>query len=696
MIEEAYRYAERKFGDKLIGEYPLLNHLLGSSAILVKLHMDPESIAAALLHHAAYESDYNGEEIGEVFGTEIVKLIEGAANLKKIGEFVKHGVGEHSERNLESLRKMMLSMLDDLRIMIVKLATRLNTLRNFKALPEEKRAEVAWESLNIFAPLANRLGIWNIKWELEDLSFRYLKPDEYARITSEIDQRRVERERYVDQIRTRLTQMLDEQEIMGDVHGRSKHVYSIWKKMQQKGLKFDEIYDAYALRVIVSTIEETYLLLSAVHRKWTPVPGSFDDYISEPKKNMYQSIHTALRDSDGKAFEIQIRTKAMHRVAEYGVAAHWRYKEKRKTDTAFDTKIAYLRQLLDWQMEQAKLGGTFGNLHSGMYDDRVYVFTPQGEIKELPAGSTPVDFAYSIHSEIGHRCRGAQINSRMVPLTTKLKTGDEVKIRTVNKGGPSLGWLDPESEYVRTRNARTKIRSWFRKQNCEESIAKGRDLIERELKKIKHTISNNELSKLLNFNSVEDMWAAVGYGDIGLTRVQGAVNRHLQEQEKREIGFEDEIEEKEKAPRPEAGIYVQGVDGLMTHIAECCRPVPGDAVLGYITRGRGITVHRKDCPNISKDEDQERHIKVFWDSHSHKSYPAAVKLKFLNKSELTHELTGLINERGLSIRKTRIKAGKNGDYSSAVLIINVHDRQELEQVMERLKKQPQIHEITRL
>ncbi|MGB9594151.1 MAG: RelA/SpoT family protein, partial [Anaerolineae bacterium] len=486
LIERAYEVAERAHaGQTRASGEPYIVHSLAVALMLADLHLDPTTIAAGLLHDVPEDTSVTIDQVRDMFGEEVASLVDGVTKLSQIDRLSAEGRASAEEQRAESLRKMFLAMVHDVRVVLIKLADRLHNMRTLGALPEDKRRRIAQETLDIFAPLANRLGFWQLKWELEDLSFRYLDPEMYHEIAQRIAERRGDRERQIAQVASVLKDRLREAGIEAEVDGRPKHIYSIYRKMQRKGLDFDQIYDVQGVRVIVDTVADCYASLGVVHSLWTPIPGEFDDYIATPKDNMYQSLHTAVVGPDGKPLEVQIRTHEMHRTAEYGIAAHWRYKEgSKQRDIAFEKKIAWLRSLMEWRQEVASASEFLNSMKTDVFQDRVYVFTPKGEIIDLPAGSTPIDFAYHIHSEIGDRCRGAKVNGRLVSLDYQLRTGDQVEIITAKRGGPSRDWLNPHLGYVKTSRAQQKIRQWFKKQDRAENIAQGRAIVERELKRL--------------------------------------------------------------------------------------------------------------------------------------------------------------------------------------------------------------------
>ncbi len=538
LIERAYRLAEVAHSQqrRASGE-PYIQHSLTVAHILADLRLDPATIAAALLHDVAEDSIVSVEDLRQDFGDEVASLVDGVTKLGQIDKLSQMTRKDLQDEEAESLRKMFLAMVDDVRVVLIKLADRLHNMRTLDALSREQQRRIAQETLEIFAPLANRLGIWQIKWELEDLGFRYLNPQRYWEITALLDERRADRERRIARIIDILEKRLKEEDLQAEISGRPKHIYSIYEKMNRKGLPFDQIHDVRGVRIIVNTVQECYAVLGIVHSLWRPIPGEFDDFIATPKDNMYRSLHTAVVGPDGKPLEVQIRTHEMHRRAELGIAAHWRYKEHTKRDAAFEAKIAWLRSLMDWRQEVTDAWEFIDSLKSDVFQyDRIYTFTPKGEIIDLPAGSTPIDFAYYIHTEIGHCCRGAKVNGKMVSLDYQLQNGDQVEILTTKRGKPSRDWLNPHLGYTKTSRARQKIRQWFRRQDRAETVTQGRQLLEKELKRLGLDQKNyEEIAALLKFDKVEDLLAAIGYGDINAQQIAARLIEVEKEEEEPEL-----------------------------------------------------------------------------------------------------------------------------------------------------------------
>ena len=651
LIQRAYQFAkEAHKGQQRKSGEAFITHPLATARILADLHLDAAAIAAALLHDVPEDTQVPLSKVQEDFGPEIAKLVDGVTKLSRINwdviEESKRRVSKQSDDELnawaENVRKMFLAMADDTRVVLIKLADRLHNISTLIYLPQNKRREIAQETMEIYAPLASRLGMWQMKWQLEDGAFRHLEPQQYKEIAGMVAGRRASRERYISNVIAILHDELERAGIKAEISGRPKHIYSIYRKMQSRGVDFSQMYDLLAVRVLVDEVPDCYSALGIVHALWHPIPGQFDDYIAMPKESLYQSLHTSVIGPEGKPLEIQIRTHEMHRLAEYGVAAHWRYKEGGKRDVKFEQKIAWLRQLMDWQKDVAGGAKEFvESLKTDIFRDQVYVFTPKGEIKDLPAGATPLDFAYRIHTDIGHRCIGAKVNGRLVALDYRLKTGEIIEVLTTKSPkGPSRDWLNSNLGYIKTAHAREKIRQWFRKQLREENIVRGRELLEKELNRL--GLANEKLddiAQLFKFDRLDDFVAAIGYGDISTQQIASKIAA--------EQARTYEISLPEVPPPPaEAtkGIRVMGVGDLLTKLARCCTPVPGDEIVGYITRGKGVTVHRKDCPNIMAEKEQERLVRVDWGRTEHQVYPVTVRIEAWDRDGLLRDVAAVVAE----------------------------------------------------
>jgi GTP pyrophosphokinase len=569
-----------------------------------------------VLHAVPQYLDGWAEALTERFGRNVTSLVDGISRMERIRLFSEvRGAQDKEEaaQQIESLRKMLLAMVEDIRVVLIKLAERTQTMRNLPGAQPEQQRQIAQETRSIFAPLANRLGVWQIKWELEDLSVRYLEPELYKKVAGLLDERRVDRERYIGDVVAQLKQALDKAGIKGEVSGRPKHIHSIINKMKRKQVGFGELYDVRAVRILTDSIEDCYAALSLVHELWTPIAGEFDDYIVHPKNNGYRSLHTAVTGPKKLALEVQIRTHEMHHDSELGVAAHWRYKENKRSDAGFDEKIAWLRQILAWKAELADSGSLQEQFRNELLQDRVYVFTPQGKVMDLPRGATPVDFAYALHTDLGHRTRGAKVDGNIVPLKYKLQNGQRVEILTAKLGGPSRDWLSPQLGYLKNPRTRAKVRHWFKTQNLDDSIAQGRLLLERELQRLGVSMVNHEkVAQRLRFHKLEELLAALGRGEITSRRLSLAIQQ--------EIPAKAVVAAQPVAAKPavqrtsSAGVLIEGVDNLMIKLAKCCKPEKPDAIVGYVTRDRGITIHRQDCAfmqRVPKDK-RERMLNAVW------------------------------------------------------------------------------------
>jgi GTP pyrophosphokinase len=661
---------------------------------LAELHLDPATIAAGLLHDVVEDTIVTIKDLRQDFGDEVAKLVDGVTKLEHIDQLsqISHRALEYEEA--ESLRKMFLAMVDDVRVVLIKLADRLHNMHTLAALPPSRRRKFARETLDIFAPLASRLGIWQIKWELEDLSLRHLEPDQYQEIARLVAERRADREKHVAEIVEILRKALKEAAIQAEVTGRPKHIYSIHKKMERKGIDFDQIYDVRGVRIIVSEVKDCYAALGIVHSLWSPIPGEFDDFIATPKDNMYQSLHTAVVAPGGKPLEVQIRTQEMHRTAELGIAAHWRYKEQQaKRDVAFEDKIAWLRSLMDWRQEVADAGEFVASVKSDVFQDRVYVFSPRGEVFDLPTGSTPIDFAYLVHTEIGHRCRGAKVNGRLVTLNYPLQSGDQVEILATKRGGPSRDWLNPVLNYTKTARARQKIRQWFRRQNRAENIARGREQLEKELKRlgVNHGESYERIAGLFGFDKMDDFLAAIGCGDINAQQIATKVLRAEREEHEEELI----LPEVAPPPLPTPGIMVKGVGDLLTRLARCCNPLPGDDIIGYVTRGRGVTIHRKDCLNMLRREDTERFIEVDWGQGVQQTYPVVVRVIAYDREGLLRDIAGVVADEDINLSAANVATRKKENMATITATLEITDIAQLSRVLAKIDQLPNVLEAKR-
>ncbi|MCL0057596.1 bifunctional (p)ppGpp synthetase/guanosine-3',5'-bis(diphosphate) 3'-pyrophosphohydrolase, partial [Dehalococcoidales bacterium] len=640
MIEDAYNFALSAHQVRKSGK-PYLEHPLQTALTLAELQLDACSLAAALLHDVPENCGIPISEIGAKFGSEVAKLVDGTTRLGKLS-WSGEGVATR-ESQAENLRKMLVAMAEDIRVVFIKLADRLHNMQTLDVLSSEKQRSVAQETLEIYAPLAHRLGIWELKWQLEDLSFRYLEPRKYRQIAKLVAARRSQRESFIAEVIQTLSGEFDRAGLRAEMSGRPKHIYSIHRKMEKYsalGKDFDDIHDLLALRVLVDTVPDCYSALGIIHSLWRPLPEGFDDFIANPKPNGYQSLHTVVMYQGITPLEVQIRTRDMHHLAEYGVAAHWRYKEGEKKDIHFEERIAWLRQLIEWHRELIGAEEFLESVKTDIFIDQVFVYTPKGEIKDLPKGSTPLDFAYRVHTELGHRCIGAKVNGRLVPLNYQLNNGDVVEIMSAKGAkGPSRDWLSPHLGYIRTSQAREKIRQWFKKQERAENIERGRELLEKEMKRLGIKLSEREkLAKLFKYDTLDDFLVAIGYG--GITTHQIALKLAAQQEQPRA--------EVTPAKPPLSAIQVLGIGDLFTHLAQCCRPVPGDKIIGYVTRSRGVTIHRQDCYNVVNEDERERLIPVEW-GQTDSLYPISIQVEAWDRVGLMRDITTIVAEEKINI-----------------------------------------------
>ncbi len=698
LIRQACEFARAAHaGQSRASGEPYIQHSLAVARILADMRLDHETIIAALLHDVVEDTDITLAEVSERFGAGAARLVDGVTKMALIRELPDRADTSRKERaHSESLRKMLLAMAEDVRVVLIKFADRLHNMRTLNSLAENKQKRIARETMDLFAPLANRLGVWQVKWELEDLAFRYLEPVAYREIVDRLAERRADRERYIERFVRALEEELGRGGVRAQVVGRVKHAYGIWRKMRRKNQGFDQIYDVRAVRVLVDTVPDCYAALGTVHTCWQFVPGEFDDYIATPKENNYQSIHTAVIGPDGKTVEVQIRTHEMQHQAELGVAAHWRYKEGAKHDRAFDQKIVWLRQLLEWKDEVAEASEFVDQFKSEVFADRVYVFTPKGNIVDLPLGSTPLDFAYHIHTEVGHRCRGTKVNGRMVPLTYQLKTGEQVSVLTIKKGGPSRDWLNPHLGYLETSRARSKVQHWFRQQNYGESIVAGRTGLDRELHRLGLAeISYEKLAQRLGFGKVDDFLASIGRGETRTSQIVSAV----QEMVEPEVADENHLLpiRPDKALSTSAAVTIEGVGNLLTRMAQCCKPVPGDAIVGFITAGRGVTVHRRDCPNALRyySGSDERLVEVNWGGQAGNTYPVDVEVTVYDRQGLLRDIAAVLANEKINVLSVSSLSDKSMNTGSIELTLEIPDINVLSRVLARIEQLPNVKQVRR-
>ena len=682
LFNQAIDFAAAAHGGQLRADgSPYVIHPIETATILADLRMDVPTILGGVLHDVLEDTPVTSKELEEAFGSNVLRLVEGVTKLRRVKRKSKVDEVDLDEEQAANLRKMVLAMVDDIRVVIIKLADRLHNMRTLQHIPPEKQVRKARETLDVFAPIANRLGIWQLKWQLEDLSFRYLDPYKYHEIAGLLVDRRAGRAAYLERVVNVLREELAVEDIGALITGRPKHIYSIFRKMEAKGRDFDQIYDAQGVRVIAHSVRGCYHVLGIVHSLWRPIPGEFDDYIAMPKDNGYQSLHTAVIALDGKPLEVQIRTEEMHHVAEYGIAAHWRYKEGARHDADLEARVHWLRQATEWREDVEDARQFVDSLKSDVFAERVYVFTPKGDIVDLPRGATPVDFAYQIHSEIGHRCRGARVDNRLVSLDYQLHNGEQVEIITAKQGSPSRDWLNPHLNYVATQRARQKIRSWFRRQEREKNISDGRDILEHELNRLGFDQeSYTEIANLFKYSRLEDFLAAVGYGDISPAQIASKIDSAA--------GKHERLRLKAIPEAPVSDIRVMGVGDLLTKLANCCSPVPGDPIVGYITRGKGVTVHREDCPNIVNLRDTERLIPVSW-GRALQEYPIAIRIEAFDRSGLLRDIAGVVADMGLSMSSASVTT--NRDHSATIIVtVGVNGVSQLSTILGRLSS---VHDV---
>jgi len=701
VAEEAHREQKRHSGE------PYINHCLAVASILADLKVPAEVVAAGLLHDTVEDTPISLAIIRRDFGEPVKLLVDGVTKLTQLPR-VSRG-DQHAERDengnetdatpqpallgrkedmvSETLRKTFLAMGEDVRVVLIKLADRLHNMRTLGYMPEHKRMRIAQETLEIFAPLANRLGIWQLKWELEDLSFRYVHPEQYKEIAEQLAERRPDREQQLENIKEALLKLLEKNNIKAEISGRPKHIYSIYKKMQKKDKAFNMVYDVRAVRLIVPDVPACYAALGVIHTTWRPIPGEFDDYIAAPKDNFYQSLHTAVIYDDKRPVEVQIRTSDMHLNAEYGIAAHWRYKEGGRHDRNFEQRISSLRKMMEWRSDVNDATEFVESMRSDVFQDRVYIFTPRGDIIDLPAGCTPIDFAYHVHTDIGHRCRGARVNGKLVQLNQVLKTGDQVEILTAKRGGPSMDWLNSSLGLVRTSRARAKIKAWFKKQEDEQNLAQGRDTLERELQRLGITEVNFEkLARDIGYKTPDDMFINLGTGELPIGRL---IKQFSQVEEIKDI-----LEANAPAAQTTStdAVEVVGLKGMLSSMAKCCNPMPGDQIIGFITRGRGATIHRQDCPNILQTKDRERLLKVGW-GHVERTFPVAIKIKAYDRQGLMSDVSNLLADENINIANVSVNV--NRSIADLRLTIEVKDISQLSRILTRTENLPNVMEAHR-
>ncbi len=695
LLRRAYQFAVRAHGSqKRISGEPYITHPLQVALILADLELDPETLAAAILHDVVEDTGVNLQEIEASFGREIASLVDGVTKLGRLEYRSKE------EQQVENLRKMFLAMAKDIRVILIKLADRLHNLRTLDYHTPGKQREIADETLEIFGPLAHRLGIYHLKGEMDDLAFKYRQPEEYRSLAEAIAKSQAKREEYIREVVKILRAKLQEVSIRGDIQGRAKHLYSIYEKMVAQKKELNEIYDVTAVRVLVNTVRDCYAVLGMVHSLWKPIPGRFKDYIAMPKSNMYQSLHTTVVGPQGDPVEIQIRTFDMHRTSEYGIAAHWRYKEGGQKETNFDQKLSWLRRLLEWQSDLRDAREFMESLKIDLFSDVVFVFTPRGDVMELPAGSVPLDLAYRIHTDVGHRSVGARVNGRIVPFDYRLTNGDIVEIITSKNGTPSRDWL----KVVNTSHAKTKIRQWFRKEERDDNIARGREALERETKKqaVDWELVRGdrllEIGRRYTLNTLDDIYAAVGEGTLGAAGLVAKIRDEvLAERKVTQISsFKADARQAADWSKPSRGIRVKGADNLLVRLAHCCNPVPGDAVVGFITRGRGISVHRADCKNLGSfiEREGERLIEVIWEKDFDSSFQVRLEITGSDRAGLLSDIMAVLTEMKISANWVTARGTKSHQAVIEMMLV-LKSLDQFKHVVEKIDRVKDVREVRR-
>ncbi|SNS03072.1 GTP pyrophosphokinase [Methylobacillus rhizosphaerae] len=702
LIRKSAAFVQPCYADKVeLTGLPVLHHVLGVASILAGMGMDAETIAATILHACPEYLDGWQAGINEAFGPQICALVEGIARMEQIQGFSRQDISHAKDRKkedaaqqaqVESLRKMLLAMVEDIRVVLIKLADRVETLRSLGSAPEPEQQRIAYEAKTIFAPLANRLGVWHIKWELEDLSLRFLEPKLYKEIAKLLAEKRVGREQYINEVVDILQEQLRSAGIQAQMMGRPKHIYSIVNKMRRKQISFNELYDVRAVRILVDDIKDCYAVLGLVHNLWQPIPKEFDDYIARPKSNNYRSLHTVVIGPRNLPLEIQIRTHEMHQHSELGVAAHWRYKEGGKGDSKFDEKIVWLRQILEWKQDVSDGTGGVEQFKSELFSDKVYVLTPQGKVVDLPRGATPVDFAYILHTDLGHRTRGAKVDGSIVPLNYKLQNGQRVEIMAAKQGAPSRDWLNPNLGYLQSSRARAKVRHWFRYQNFEEDVSQGRTRLDKELHRLGAGGLNLEkVAQKLHFTKLDEFFAAIGRGEIGEHQITQALQSELPAKPEQLAPFQLKSGSKADA----SGVLVEGVGNLMTYMAKCCKPAPPDPIVGYVTRGRGVTIHRQACAFIKRlpVEKHDRLLATQWGNRQERLAAVDIDIEAYDRQALLRDISDLFARERVNV--TQVKTQSRNNQARMSFSIEIADLDQLARLLTLLRQVPSVNSAKR-
>jgi GTP pyrophosphokinase len=704
IIQKSLELANTAHADQVraSGE-PYINHVLAVAETLADLRMDYETVCAALLHEvpgraihtadeASEDSRFTLEQVCQQIGDPVCQLVAGVAKLDELRTGAEGDVLMEASQ-AESLRKMLLAMAQDVRVVLIKLADRLHNMQTVGHLPESQQKHLAAETLEIYAPLANRLGIWQIKWALEDLSFRVLHPESFRKLASALDRKRHEREAMIAEVSSQVSELLKKEGIAADIKGRPKHIYSIWRKMQRKNLPFEQLFDIQAIRILVDDVAACYTALGIVHSLWKHISQEFDDYIANPKENGYQSLHTAVVGPDGHPLEVQIRTYEMHQYAEYGVAAHWRYKEQASHDERMQQEINWLRQILEWRDQEQGAGDFIDRFKAEVFQERIYVLTPQGRIVDLPSGATPIDFAYHIHTQVGHQCRGARVNGKMVPLTHVLRNGEQVEILTSSQGQPSRDWMNPHLGYTVSARARSSIRHWFRQQDYDRNLNDGRIMMDKELHRV--GLKQSDIKAIhahFNFNSIDDLYAAIGRGEVTPLQVINAMKPSILKQE-------NLVQRAPKKDSYESGqnVIVEGVGNLLTQIANCCKPVPYEPIIGFITKGSGVRIHRQDCSNIINldTEKRQRLIDVSWSHHIDTQYTVDIDILAYDRSGLLRDITNVFANDNINVRAVDTRSIAEDNTARMRLTVEITDMDQLIRVLGRIAAIPSVFEVQR-